>query len=77
MDGSETVRWRQALARAVWRKPRTCSSGECVEVASVDGKLGLRSSQEPQLTLLFTDAEWREFVHGVKAGDFDNLLPPE
>jgi len=37
----------------------------------------MRSSRSPDVIATFTKAEWREFLRGVKAGDFDDLLGGE
>jgi hypothetical protein len=65
---------RQQHAQAVWRRPRACATSECVEVAALTGEVAVRSSLSPDVVLTFTKAEWREFLRGAKAGDFDDLL---
>lgn len=43
-----------------------------VEVAFVDGYIGLRNAAEPDApVLVFTPAEWDAFVAGAKDGEFD------
>lgn len=65
------------LSAAAWRKSSKSSDngGQCVEVASnVPGVVAVRDSKDPDgPALLFTPAEWRSFVGGVKIGDFDRL----
>jgi predicted secreted Zn-dependent protease len=54
-----------------WRRSTKCASGNCVEVAEVDGQIMVRDSKNPGLAPLpFTQAEWRAFVAGVKADEF-------
>jgi Domain of unknown function (DUF397) len=65
---------RQRNPQAVWRRPRACANTECVEVAALAGEVAVRSSQSPDVILTFTKAEWREFLLGAKAGDFDDVL---
>lgn len=65
---------RQRRAQAVWRRSRVCANTECVEVAELAGEVAVRSSQSPDVVLTFTKAEWREFLRGAKAGDFDDVL---
>lgn len=50
-------------------------NGECVEVAALpDGGAAVRDSKNPDGgTLVFTSAEMRAWVRGVKAGEFDDL----
>ncbi len=57
----------------VWRRASFCASGECVEVAKQDGMILLRDSKEPGSVQHYTAQEWRSFVLGIKAGDFDDL----
>jgi len=64
----------------VWRKASFCASGECVEVAQRGGMIVLRSSNHPgrisvglRRRVHYTPQEWRAFVRGVKAGEFDDL----
>ena len=61
-----------------WRRARSCNNdlATCVEVAFHDGVVSVRSSQQkagPVVT--FTTSEWRIFLEGVRAQEFD--LPPE
>jgi hypothetical protein len=47
-------------------------SGDCVEVAFTDGQVMVRDSKAPgDATLCFTPSEWRAFLAGVRAGEFD------
>ncbi|GLW96992.1 DUF397 domain-containing protein [Microtetraspora sp. NBRC 16547] len=63
------------LSAAVWRKSSRSggNGGQCVEVASnLPGVIAVRDSKDPDgPRLLFTPAEWRAFVDGVKDGEFD------
>ncbi len=44
----------------------------CVMVANKDGAVAVRDSKDAsKTTLIFNDAEWRAFVKGDKAGEFD------
>lgn len=66
------------LSAAVWRKSSRSSDngGQCVEVAmNLPGVVGVRDSKDPDgPKLIFTPAEWRAFIAGLKSGDFA-LLP--
>jgi hypothetical protein len=48
-----------------------------VEVAALAGEVAVRSSRSPDVVLAFTHAEWGEFLRGVKAGDFDDIVEAE
>jgi predicted secreted Zn-dependent protease len=57
-----------------WRVSRTCDGGACVQVAR-DGEFVIfGNTAEPNSPVLaYTRAEWKEFLAGVKLGDFDDI----
>lgn len=57
-----------------WRRSRACEGGQCIIVAR-DRDLILfgNSTDSGGPTHSYTTAEWRQFVIGVKQGDFDDL----
>ncbi|OZM75187.1 DUF397 domain-containing protein [Amycolatopsis antarctica] len=62
------------LSDLVWRKSSfSGGNGQCVEVADApEGGRYLRDTKDrSRAAHFFTDAEWRAFVRGVKAGEFD------
>ncbi|MFC5820706.1 DUF397 domain-containing protein [Nonomuraea sp. NPDC050478] len=65
------------LSAAVWRKSSRSggNGGQCVEVASnLPGVVAVRDSKNPDgPKLTFTPAEWKAFLGGVRAGEFDSL----
>ena len=65
-----------SLNSADWRTSSFCTNGSCVQVAAVDdGTIAVRDSKNPDgAVLLYTPAEWRDFLAGAKSGDFDDLL---
>jgi hypothetical protein len=62
------VRWGKSA--------RSSAQGNCVETARlVDGEVAMRNSRHPSgPALIFSRAEARAFLEGVKDGDFDHLL---
>jgi hypothetical protein len=56
-----------------WRKSSySVNNGECVEVSSDGDDVLVRDSKDPLSPVLrFTPSEWRAFVLGVRAGEFD------
>jgi hypothetical protein len=60
------------FSSAKWRKSVISDSGGCVEVAYVNGVIGVRDTKAagagPILT--FTEREWTAFLGGVAAGEF-------
>jgi Domain of unknown function (DUF397) len=61
------LRWRKSSASA--------GNGSCVELAETpDGSIAVRDSKDPSGPVLtFTRAEFRAWLHGVRAGEFDDL----
>ncbi|MEH1056569.1 DUF397 domain-containing protein [Micromonospora sp. CPCC 206171] len=57
------------LARADWRtSTRSSGNGNCVEVATVDGRVAVRDSKDRSgPVLVFPSATWVAFVTGVDA----------
>jgi Domain of unknown function (DUF397) len=48
------------------------NGGSCVEVAELPDAIAVRDSKNPTgPVLIFTVAEWRAFVEGVHAGEFE------
>jgi hypothetical protein len=68
---------RKQNAQAVWRRARACAATECVEVTALAGEVAVRGSRIPDVVLTFTNPEWGAFLRGVKAGDFDDIVPAE
>ena len=55
-----------------FRTSSFCSNGACVEIAFTGDSVVVRDSKSPQTqTLSYTTGEWRDFVAGVKSGEFD------
>ena len=58
----------------VWRKSSYCQSGECLEVSALDGMILVRDSKAPQAgPLSYTADEFRAFIRGALAGEFNDL----
>ncbi len=56
-----------------WRKSSfSGNQGNCVEFRRIEGGVEVRNSKRPdEGSVAYTDSEWRAFVAGVKAGEFD------
>ena len=57
-----------------WRRSRACQGADstCVEVALTGQEVWVRDSKDPAGPgLRFTAAEWRAFLAGARAGEFD------
>jgi hypothetical protein len=58
-----------------WRKSSLCGSSSCIEVAQLRGGVAIRDSKESEGPVLrYTSDEWKAFVAGVKAGEFDDIV---
>lgn len=56
-------------------RSRFCDAAHCVEVEyDVNGQVIVTSSNDTEQALCFTIEEWRAFVDGVYAGDFDSIF---
>lgn len=57
-----------------WRRSTFSQAGNCFETHFGDGFVLVRNSNLVDgVVLRFTPEEWRAFVLGVKAGEFDDL----
>jgi hypothetical protein len=63
-----SINWQDAR----WRKSNTSDSGGCVEVAYVDGVVGVRDTKAEGRgpVLEFNEREWSAFLDGVARGEF-------
>jgi Domain of unknown function (DUF397) len=60
------------LSRAVWVKSTHSVNNGCVEVAFVDGQVGVRDSKDREgPVLVFTAHEWEAFIGGARDGEFE------
>ncbi len=65
------------MPEAAWRKNSRSNHGDadqndCVEVAELPGRVAMRDSKDPAgPALAFTHAEWRAFLGGIRASEFD------
>jgi hypothetical protein len=59
-------------SRLAWHKSSYCSHDTCVEVARLGSQILLRDSKAKDGPMLaFRQAEWADFVEGVRRGEFD------
>lgn len=65
----------EAGARSVvWRRSSFCQTGECVEVAALDGMILVRDSKRPEPVLAYSSEEFRSFALAIRAGEYDDLI---
>jgi hypothetical protein len=61
----------------VWRISRTCDSGPCVGVARRGESVLIGNTSDSKAPVNeFTIDEWRQFLAGVKLGDFGGIALP-
>jgi hypothetical protein len=66
------------FSEAIWRKSTHSMANGCVEVAFVDGQVGVRDSKDRNGPMLvFTAAEWEAFLAGVRERQFDRAPSSE
>lgn len=66
-----------AVGNLNWRKASYSSdNGNCVEMAAMpDGNVAVRDTKNRAGdTLVFSRAEMRAWINGVRAGEFDDLV---
>ena len=64
-----------AQGPSAWRKSSRCANTECIEIASEQDMILLRDSKSPETPAFrFTREEFRSFVEGAKAAEFDDLI---
>ncbi|MEV6963600.1 DUF397 domain-containing protein [Hamadaea sp. NPDC051192] len=60
------------LHAATWRRSTKCEAGACVEVTELGSEaVGMRNSTQPEIAIAFSVETWRDFIAGVRAGEFD------
>ena len=58
-----------------WVISRTCEGGQCIMVARKGDGVVVGNTNNPDGPAgEFTADEWRQFVAGVKLGDFDEII---
>ena len=64
---------RPDFSTALWLKSGVSGDAGCVEVAAVDGVIGVRDTKDRGTgpVLVFTPREWVAFLRGVRAGEFE------
>jgi hypothetical protein len=71
-DDKEHLRSVQFADNEFRKSGQTLMRRVCVMVAHRDGTVAVRDSKDAtRTTLYFNEDEWRAFVLGVKAGEFD------
>jgi uncharacterized protein DUF397 len=65
--------YKTAPGNLDWRVSRTCDSGACIMVARDGERIFFGNTTKPDSTITYTADEWREFVAGVRRGDFDDI----
>ncbi|MEU3316576.1 DUF397 domain-containing protein [Streptomyces sp. NPDC006662] len=63
-------------ASITWQKSsKSADTGNCLELSAHLGAILIRESDEPDTIVTTTPAKLAAFIHGVKAGEFDHLIP--
>jgi hypothetical protein len=64
---------RPDFSSAKWRKSNSSGDGGCVEVAYVDGVIGVRDTKDAGTgpILMFNEREWTAFLAGSRNGEFN------
>lgn len=60
------------MSEPTWKKSTFSEQGDCVEVAQDSEGVRVRDSKDPDgPQLAFSPSEWRAFLRGVQAGQFE------
>jgi Domain of unknown function (DUF397) len=63
-----------ASEEIVWQVSSRCDSGQCVGVARRGRSILISNTSGPQSPVSeFSIDEWRQFLAGIKLGDFDDI----
>lgn len=54
-----------------FRPALACESNQCVEVLTGEYSVAIRNNKHPEQVVVFDHDEWRVFLAGAKAGEFD------
>ncbi len=55
-----------------WHRSSYCETGTCLEAARIGDMIQIRDSKDPAGPVLtFTLSEWKAFLQGVRALEFD------
>jgi len=54
-----------------WRKSTASNTGNCVQLAVVDGSVLIRDSVNPRVVLSLPPAAWSAFLAHARRNDFD------
>lgn len=55
-----------------WHKSTACVTGECVEVAYLEGRVLVRNSRLPGVIVRFAWPQWKAFITAVAASPADD-----
>lgn len=56
----------------VWRTSSRCGNGNCVAISTNGHCVLMRDTKDPASPILtFGRAQWRDFLAGIKANEFD------
>lgn len=59
------------MDKLVWNTSSRCESSMCTAVAFTDDRVLIANTANLADHLTFTPDEWRTFIEGAKAGEFD------
>jgi uncharacterized protein DUF397 len=59
-------------SKLMWQRSSLCSAATCVEVARLGSQVFVRDSKiDESPVLAFQQAEWADFLEGIRRGEFD------
>jgi hypothetical protein len=74
IERAHTMAGSAAPTNPQWRKSTFSAESNCVEVAALSGSdVAIRNSEAGDVVVSVSREDFRAFVLGVKAGEFDDL----
>lgn len=59
---------------AHWRTSSFCSSSACLQIRRDGDRIAIRNTTRPEVVIVATPEEFRAWLDGARAGEFDDLV---
>ena len=62
------------LSGADWRTASVCAASTCLQVRREGNRIAIRNTTRPEVVIVATPEEFRAWLDGARAGEFDDLV---